>query len=657
MKIRRTFGLDFALIAGLLACLLMPAVSAARVTCIRLTSDQVADTTDLARFRQFGQWKDKTGNELALAIWKYLSDYETGLYHFNEVLEGPDPFDEYATVRDPLKILNTYNMAYCGIFGPVLDGIFQGVGFTDGRAFGLEAWNHCATEVWYEGGWHYLDVDVRGVLVRPDGVVASLAEAQSNRSLWVDPPSTIAPFFPNDHDKARIFDIYKGSRVNYYYRWFEMGHTMDFYLRSGESFTRFWEPQGGRWQHLPRYASTKWIRDLIEQEPRGPKPNHRDFTRWNHGNGLLEYSPILTKASTDFQDGCYAVENLRPGDSGLEIIRDGAAEVTFEVFTPYVIVPKINDLDDPNDDTEASVVAVKGPMPAEVLVSLDHGLSWQAAGRTRPGDTAAIDLTAIVKGTHGYLLKLATSGSAGSTAVDSLNIRTWVQVAPASLPALKKGTTTFQYATGDRYNKQTVPMLINPNTADPQDLKKYVLAMPGDYDPNRHTCRIRGEVIVRLAAPPGAKIAWFTVGGTFRTDQGEQAKNTDNRIAYAVRHHPRAMPDPENFREIYKSHVPAWVNHWRYNWDGDVVLTEPAEVVFVKYTANTGLNTVRACLHLAKESGAAPEGPLMVTHTYRIDGQLKETQKRLAGPGTYTIDCPTEPQNVAVKLEVPHGEP
>ena len=436
-----------------------------------------------------------------------------------------------------------------------------------------------------------------------------------------------------------------------------MGHTMDFYLRSGESFTRFWEPQGGRWQHLPRYASTKWIRDLIEQEPRGPKPNHRDFTRWNHGNGLLEYSPILTKASTDFQDGCYAVENLRPGDSGLEIIRDGAAEVTFEVFTPYVIVPKINDLDDPNDDTEASVVAVKGPMPAEVLVSLDHGLSWQAAGRTRPGDTAAIDLTAIVKGTHGYLLKLATSGSAGSTAVDSLNIRTWVQVAPASLPALKKGTTTFQYATGDRYNKQTVPMLINPNTADPQDLKKYVLAMPGDYDPNRHTCRIRGEVIVRLAAPPGAKIAWFTVGGTFRTDQGEQAKNTDNRIAYAVRHHPRAMPDPENFREIYKSHVPAWVNHWRYNWDGDVVLTEPAEVVFVKYTANTGLNTVRACLHLAKESGAAPEGPLMVTHTYRIDGQLKETQKRLAGPGTYTIDCPTEPQNVAVKLEVPHGEP
>jgi hypothetical protein len=176
---------------------MIPLTADARVTCIRLTSNHIADTTDLKRFGQFHKWRDKGGNELALAIWKYLSDHETGLYHFNEILEGPDPFDEYATVRDPLKIMNTYNMAYCGIFGPVTDGIFQGVGFTKGRSFGLEAWNHCATEVWYDNGWHYFDVDVRGALLRPDGVVASLAEAQNNRSLWVDPVATVTPFFPN----------------------------------------------------------------------------------------------------------------------------------------------------------------------------------------------------------------------------------------------------------------------------------------------------------------------------------------------------------------------------------------------------------------------------------------------------------------------------
>ncbi|MFC1636698.1 hypothetical protein ACFL5Z_17865, partial [Planctomycetota bacterium] len=597
----------------------------------------------LKRFRQFHEWKDKTGNDLALTIWKYLSDYETGLYHFNEILEGPDPFDEYATVRDPLKILNTYNMAYCGIFGPVTDGIFQGIGFTRGRAFGLVAWNHCATELWYDSAWHYFDVDVRGVLVRPDGVVASLKEAQSNRDLWINPAITITPFFPKDPNKARIFDIYKDSQVYNYYRWFEAGHTMDFYLRSGESFTRFWTPQDGRWNHLPRYAKTKWIRNLIEQKPRGPKPNHREFTRWNHGNGLFDYQPILTSVSTDFVDGCYKVKNLRPGENGLQIIQSGKAEVIFEVFTPYIIVPKINDLDDPNDDCEASVVTVNGPMPIEVWVSLDHGLSWQAARKTQ----SSLDLTSIVKGTYGYLLKLKTSGTAGSTAINLLNIKTWVQVAPASLPALKKGKTTFHYDTGDRYGQWTIPMLIKPNTADPKDLNKYVLKMPSDYDPNRHTCRIRGELIVRLAAPAGMKIAWLTIGGTFRTHQGEHAKNTDNRIAYAVGR-------PEGFQEIYRSNVPTWVNHWRYNWDEDVILSDPADEVFVKYTANTGLNTVRACLHLLPDR--APEDRIKITHTYRIDDQLKQMHKSLTSPATYTIQCPAEPENVSITLEVPHKQ-
>ncbi|MHC4300297.1 MAG: hypothetical protein ACYS7Y_23735, partial [Planctomycetota bacterium] len=483
------------------------------------------------------------------------------------------------------------------------DGIFQGVGFTKGRSFGLEAWNHCATEVWYDNGWHYFDVDVRGALLRPDGVVASLAEAQNNRSLWVDPVATVTPFFPKDPDKAKIYDIYRDSRIHKYYRWFEMGHTMDFYLRSGESFTRFWTPQGGRWHHLPRYSKTKWIRNLIEQKPRGPKPNHRDFTRWNHGNGFFDYQPMLTKDSTDFEDGYYEVKNLRPGDDGLEIIRNGEAEVTLEVSTPYIIVPKVNDLDDPDDDEDASVVTVKAQTPVHVLVSPDHGLSWKEVADVQPASSKSIDLTSIVKGTYGYHLKFKTSGFSGSTAINSLSIKTWVQVAPASLPVLMQGKTTFQYYTGDRYGQRTIPMLINPNTADPEGLKRYVMEMPVDYDPNRHTCRIRGNVILRLAAPPGTKISWFTVGGTFRTHQGEQARKTDNRIAYAVDH-------PKGFKDIYNSQVPAWVNHWRYNWDEDVILSDPTDTVYIKYTANTGLNTIRACLHLLPNS--APSDNLRV---------------------------------------------
>jgi len=581
-------------------------VSVAKVACIRLISEHTADMTDLIRFRQFHQWKGKTGNDLAIAVWKYLCDYETGLYHFNEILEGPDPFDEYATVRDPLKILNVYNMAYCGIFGPVLDGIFQGIGFEHGRSFGVELWNHCATELWYDNSWHYFDLDVRGILLDTNGTVASLDEVRRNRSLWTNPPTRIEPFFPNEQDKNKVFEIYRDSRINYYYRWFEGSHTMDFYLRQGESFTRYWTPQGGRWNHLPRYNKTKWIKDLILTEPVGAKPNHRDFTRWNHGNGLFHYAPDLSEASTDFVDGFYAVDNLVSGKNGLHLKQDGKGQVVFEVFTPYIIVAKINNLDDFSDDTEASVVTIESFLPVYVSVSLDNGITWQAAGKVEPG-----------------------------------------------VPRLKKGINHLRYELGDRYGLLTIPMLVNPNTADPDDLQKYLIAMPEDYEPNRHTCRIKGDAILRLTAPAGMKITWFSIGATFRTYQGRQASKTDNRIAYSVGR-------PENFKEIYKSSVPAWTNHWRYNWDTDVMLEKHAEQVYIKYTGNPGLNVIRACLHLLpkhtpKTALRNQSRRLSITHGFSINGQLQTKTIDLDKPNGYTIKCDGEPENTFITIAVPSG--
>ena len=618
-------------------------VCAAKVVCARVTSEHTADMSDLGRFRQFSAWKDKTGNDLALAIWRYLCDYETGVYHFNEVLDGSDSFDEYATVRDPLKILNVYNMGYCGIFGPVLDGIFQGVGFEQGRSFGLVRWNHCATEVWYDGAWHYFDMDVRGVLLDNAGTVVSLEEAQRNRSLWVTPPRRIEPFFPNEANKGKVFDIYRDSPVYRYYRWFEAAHTMDFFLRQGESFTRWWTPQGGRWHHLPRYSQTKWVRDLILTPPVGMKPNHRDFTRWNHGNGLFHYAPNLAAKSTDFHDGASAVRNLAPGEEGLHLIHTGDAEVTFEVFTPYIVVAKINDIDDPSDDAEASVVTLETGLPVKMAVSLDHGLTWEPV-ETVPSGKKAVDLTRLVKGTYGYLLRLSASGDEKQAAIKSLSIDTWVQVAPISLPRLKRGENHLQYEAGDRYGLQTIPMLIRPDTSNPKDLAKYVVAMPQDYDPQRHTSRIVGETTLCLAAPAGTKIAWLSVGATFRTHQGEQAVKTDNRIAYAV-------GAPRDFTEVYRSRVPTWVSHWRYNWDTDLRLDQPAEMVYVKFHGDPGLNAMRACLHLLP--AVPPSTAVQITHTYDIDGRRYEKTVDLAKPAAYTIPCDSDPQDVSLTMAVP----
>jgi hypothetical protein len=146
------------------------------------------------------------------------------------------------------------------------------------------------------------------------------------------------------------------------------------------------------------------------------KPNHRDFTRWNHGNGLFHYVPDLSAKSTDFQDGVYAVHNLTRGDEGLHLVSAGDAEAVFEVFTPYIIVAKINDIDDPGDDREASVVTLDAALPVNLAVSLDHGLTWKPV-KTVPGGRRMVDLTSPIKGTYGYLLRLSTSGDRKQAAI------------------------------------------------------------------------------------------------------------------------------------------------------------------------------------------------------------------------------------------------
>ncbi|MCY3019001.1 MAG: hypothetical protein NTW87_08235 [Planctomycetota bacterium] len=614
--------------------------------CVRVTSEHNADTTDLARFQKFHAWKDKKDNDLAIALWQYLCDYETGLYHFSEVLDGKDPFVEYATMREPLKMLNVYNCGYCGIFGPTVEGIYHGCGFTTGRSFALQAWSHCATEIYYGDAWHYFDVDVRGALVKPDGTIASLKEARTSTQLWLDSLGKIKPFFPHHatpEQAKKVADIYARSAVDFQYRWFQGSHTADYCLRPGETFTRWWQPQDGHWNHRPEYNKEKWVRDLILQKPVGMKPNHREFTKWNHGEGLFHYAPDVTAASSDFADGVYSAKEAKIEKDGLRLTAK-SGEAVFRVFTPFVIAPKVNDILNEDDDTEASVVTLDAGGPVQLAISLDNGLSWTDVGAAE-GGKRAMDLTGWVKGTYGYLARLSAPGD-GDASVRSLAIDTWVQVALISLPRLKKGANRLRYETSDRYEGITEAVLVLPNVGDADDLKKYAVEMPKDYDPKRQLDRIHGDVVVKLPAPPGIKIAWFSVGGTFNTHQEEAAKNTDNRIAYAV-------GEPKDFIEIYKADVPTWVQHWRYNHDSDVRLEKPADVVYARFTGRPGVNVIRACLHVIPAVKHDPA--VTITHGYRVGQNMLEKTVEMKSPGEYTVDCSDDVENVFIRIGKPSG--
>jgi hypothetical protein len=168
--------------------------------------------------------------------------------------------------------------------------------------------------------------------------------------------------------------------------------------------------------------------------------------------------------------------------------------------------------------------------------------------------------------------------------------------------------------------------------------------MPKDYDLDRKTARIRGNVILKLEPPQGMSIDWFTPGACFNTHQNQGAKNTDNRIAYAV-------DEPANFQEVYKANVPTWVNHWRYQWDEDVRLEKPAKSVFVRYTGNPGVNVIRATVHLTPRK--PPHKNIQVTHAYQVGGELIEKVFELKNPGEYTVNVEGEPKNTYIRLAVP----
>lgn len=642
----------------------------------RIVATGQPDTYSLKTFGQCDRWRDLPPDAKAYEVYRYLVDTQTGLFHMNVVAEGDDALSEFVQIRDPIKIINVYGYAYCGILGPTMAGVCEGIGLGPARTLVLPAWNHVAAESYYDDSWHYLDLDVRAVFRRSDGTLASLEQARHDATLWHGRGPL---FFPNDPlEETR--KIYEQTEVLTFYGFQQSGHTMDYRLRPGERFTRWWQPQGGRWHHLEQYNNSKWLCELLESPPRGPKPNHRHFTVHNHGNGRFVYEPKLTNQYSDFELGVYDHQNVTTSPDGLTLTGDGDGYAVFEVRSPYIIVPLVGKLDSRLDDREASVIEWEGTDTA-LSISLDNGLTWtpvsqntgpqsrqtatvlrsaqagavaSASAKSRLVTTSvghangqpatAVDLTSEVSGRYGYLLKVTLQGKAGEAQLSRLKMTTWVQVAPASLPALRQGRNQMRLITNDHYGLPTQVMETRSRASHPDQLLKYLVTPPRDYDPQRKTERIHGSIVARVTAAPHTKIAWFTATGQFRTHQQQNASKTKNRIEYAV-------GQADEFRELYRADVPTYTNHWNYNAASEVVLQEPAKRVLVRYTGDPALNNFAIYAHCVPD-GHHVDLPLDVTHTWKESGELKSHTQTVADDGDYQVIVGDEPENISIELSV-----
>ena len=629
-------------VAFTLSVFLVAASTAADVRAPRVISAHNADGYSMKTFADFHRWRALADDERAWEIYKYLVDTRTGLFHMNEVREGSDTLSEYATIRDPVKLLNVYGYGYCAIFGPFMAGVCEEAGIGPARSLILADWNHVLAETFYKDRWHYLDVDVRAAFRRPDGTLASFEESRTDPGLWVNRGPQ---FFPND-DLEHVRKVYEATPFYCHYGFHQTGHTMDYVLRQGETFTRWWTPQGGRWHHLPAYHKSDFMRRLIEKEPRGPAPNHRHFTVHNYGNGRFVYRPNLTSASTDFADGVYDSQNVVTARTGLSVKDDGTGYAVFEIRTPYIIVPKVGQLETTEDDCEASVVEIDAT-DASLSVSLDNGFTWQPVASVDAREQ--FDLTELVAGTYGYLLRIELKGVPGSAEVRKLGVTTWVQVAPAALPSLRSGRNRMEFRSGDHYGLASRVVAVCSDTSKPDEFRKIVVRMPDDYDPERKTGRIRGEVIAKVTPPPGSQIAWFTAEGSFRTHQQKAATQTQNTIGYAV-------GTPRDFVEIYRSEMPTDMGHWHYNAAREVQLDEPVDRLFVRYIGDPAVNNFKIYAHCV-DKALKSASPVVITHTWTENGAERTHRVELPGTGAYEIVAGTDPVDKSIEIAVPSDGP
>lgn len=619
----------------------------------RIISPRVADAYSCRTFAEHPAWRDLAPEAKARAMFDYLTDPETGLFPpGGAVFEGPEKHYEYAMVRDPIKLINVYGCGFCDAVGPAMAGLWEQGGCGPARTISLPGMQHTLCEVFAKEQWRYIDLDLRGVFLDKNGQLRSLDEARQDGSLWERKPGL--GFFPKD-DLAALKKQYEATEVNHRYGVAATGHTMDFLIRRGETFTRWWQPQGDRWLVHEADLKDKPYRELLERAPRGPKPKHADWSKHTHGNGRFVYEPSLKgKAadgtSTDFEDGAFDSHNVQVTDAGLTLIKPGDGWAVFEVRSPYVIVPEVGQIDDVKDDKEASVIEADG---TEVTLawSPDFGDTWITLEPKKW--PAILDLTAQVAGSYGYLLKVGMKGKPDAAVLKSLKITTWVQVAPASLPALRAGENSFELKSGDHHGLPTRVLSIQPNPTDENQFLHYLLRAPKEFDPTSHSERAKGTLLARLPSLPKTKIAWFSAGASFRMSVG----NPDNPPRNAIRFAPNS---PRDFQPLFQDGPgsttalarPTEQTHWHYNVDREVKLDTSANAIYVEYVGHPSLNAYRLIAHCLDDQ-PRPATPLTVKHVWTEGDLPKEHSQTQHAAGRYAITAGAAPVNTLIELSAP----
>jgi len=234
-------------------------------------------------------------------------------------------------------------------------------------------------------------------------------------------------------------------------------HSMNFTLRPGEVFTRYfsyqWYPFYQFWgtggsTAIPPWKTWGYMYTKAPDNP--PTKTSAGLGDGLWANGEYIYTPDLSHSSC-FEGISTSTDVVSQGSSPKLRGTSSSSEVVFNMRTPYVICAFPSDYSTallpghPNlaGATRGAIISGNAAGTVTMQVSKDFGASWQDYG-TLSGSFSE-DITDLVKGRYQYLVRFKFTSGSG---LDSLTLNTRVMVSGSmmySMAGLEQGTNNIEY--------------------------------------------------------------------------------------------------------------------------------------------------------------------------------------------------------------------
>jgi len=405
-----------------------------------ILADGQVDTRSLDAILADPRFAGKKGEELAVALWRWLVDPKEGFYHFLAGTEEPGQTLTADPVKDPLRLLNTYGYGLCGNVAMVFAALYDWAGGAS-RVVGVPG--HTISEAYWDQAWHLIDCDLRALHYKKTGrghEIASLHDLVSDPDLVAHPVYKSDPYYMSDqHAKDTAEQCYRPGVETYYPYYFYRLGSMDYVLRPGESLTCYYQPQGRF------YWGKDWSQWIQGDDVRGfVGPYDKKDPGRRYAAACIRWRPNLHTDLDEVGVECIKFDKV---EGGL-LAESPDAAVRYRLVSPYLVCGRYEGF----DPTRKRMEAVRVRLSASATPTLT--IHTPRNGRTVPvplqkdRDEYFADLTEWADLHYEYELSIGMP--AGQT-LRGVAVETWCQASATALPRWFESGRSVQLAAGSAW--------------------------------------------------------------------------------------------------------------------------------------------------------------------------------------------------------------